>query len=77
MNSLDEKVGYLIAKMEEQGESLNKVATKVDYLEKAVNEKFTTVETLIKVFKFAGVATIAIATFKFGDVTKWWDYFFN
>lgn len=74
---LAEKIGYLISKVEDQGQVLQNVVQKVDYLEKTVSEKLTTIETLIKVFKFLGVATVAILTFQFGDISRWWTHFFG
>ena len=77
METLEEKVGYLIAKIEEQGDDLHRVITKVDDLETTVREKLTTVETLFKVFKFLGVIVVAVATFQFGDIAKWWTILFK
>ena len=77
METMEGKIGYLIAKIEEQGEDLHRVVAKVDYLEKLVSEKLTTVETLIKVVKFLGVATVAIVTLQFGDIPRWWMHFFG
>ncbi len=77
MDTLEEKVGYLIAKIEEQGQALESVSRKVDYLEKTVSEKLNTVETVIKVFKFLGLGFVALMTFKFGDITRLWYHFFG
>ena len=74
---LAEKIGYLISKVEDQGHVLQNVVQKVDYLEKKVSEKFNTVETVIKIGKFIGLGAMAIATLKFGDITRLWYHFFG
>lgn len=77
MNSTDEKLGYLIAKVEEQGKDLKTVTERFDALEREVREKFKTVETTFRVLKFLGYAVAAVLTFKFGDLPALWKNFFG
>lgn len=72
-----EKIGYLIAKMEEIGTDQKALAVKVDSLEARVNEKFTTVETALKVLKYLGIFIVAVATLKFGDLPALWSKVFG
>ncbi len=75
----DEQIGYLTGKLEEFGEVLKAhlvedqrhlegIAAKLDKLEDKVSEKFTTVETVLKVFQWLGAVSIGLLTLKFGDV---------
>ena len=75
----DEQLGYLTGKMEELGEllkghltsdtiQLGVIHEKLDKLEDKVSEKFTTVETVFRVFKWLGAVIVAVLTLKFGDV---------
>lgn len=75
----DEQMGYLTGKMEEFGDILKShlesdakhlegIAAKLDKLEDKVTEKFTTVETIIKVIKLIFLGLAAVLTFKFGDI---------
>ena len=81
---MEQQVGYLIAKIEEQGNDIKhlvnhaeKMDGRVDALEKRVESKFNTAETSFKIFKFLGLAAIALLTLKFGDITRLWHYFFS
>lgn len=76
MNSIEEKLGYLIAKVEEQGEDLRATVKKLDALEQRVDEKFRTAEATFRVLKFLGLAVVAVLTFKFGDVPNLFRQFF-
>lgn len=76
MNGLEEKVGYLIAKVEEQGADLKSAMDKLDSLEKRVDEKFRTAEATFRVLKGIGLIVVAALTFKFGDVTSLWNKWF-
>jgi hypothetical protein len=73
VNGLDEKVGYLIAKIEEQGADLKAAVVKLDALEQRVDEKFKTAEATFRVLKGIGLLVVAVLTFKFGDISliKW------
>lgn len=77
METLEEKIGYLISKAEEQGKDLENLSLKLDRLEATVEAKLKTMETIIAVVKFTGLAALSIATLKFGDVSRLWDHFFN
>ena len=77
MDTIEEKIGYLVAKMEEHGHDLRKVITKVETLEKTVSEKLTTIDTLFKVVKFGGIVIVAVLTFQFGDISRWWHHLFG
>lgn len=68
MDTMEEKIGYLIAKMEEQGEDIKKVTERFDVLEKEVQGKFKTAETAFRVFKFIGVATAAVLTLPLSQI---------
>ena len=77
MQTIDEKVGYLMAKAEEQKGDLVRVEQKVDSLTELVSTKFATAETVFKVVRFLGIVVIAIATLQFGDIAKWWAFLFK
>ena len=77
MDSMEEKVGYLLAKAEESKGDLVRVEQKVDSLTELVSSKFATAETVFKVLRFLGIAIVAIATLQFGDIAKWFNYFFK
>jgi hypothetical protein len=72
-SNMDEKIGYLIAKVEEQGADLRKVSEGLTTLEKRVDEKFKTAEATFRVVKWAAGLTVAILTFKLGDIPKFWN----
>ena len=76
MDTLEEKVGYLIAKIEEQGSDLKAAVVKLDALEQRVDEKFRTAEATFRVLKFLGLATVAVLTVKFGDLPGLWGKLF-
>lgn len=77
MDSTNEKLGYLIAKMEEQGKDLQKLTERFDTLEGSVQDKFKTAEATFRVFKFLGAAALLVLTFKFGDLPALWSAFFG
>lgn len=77
MNSMEEKLGYLIAKAEEQGKDFQELKTRFDALEKRVEDKFKTAEATFRVFKFIGAAALLILTFKLGDLPTLWHSFFG
>ena len=77
MDTLEEKVGYLLAKQEENKSDMVRVEQKVDSLTEMVSTKFATAETVFKVVRFLGIVVIAIATLQFGDIAKWFNYFFK
>ena len=77
MQTIDEKVGYLMAKAEEQKGDLVRVEQKVDSLTELVSTKFATAETVFKVLRFLGIVVVALATLQFGDIAKWWAFFFK
>lgn len=77
MDTLEEKIGYLVAKMEEVGEQIDKVDRRLSTLEDTVTSKFHTAEVTFKVLKFIGLGILAIISFKFGDVSRLWTHFFG
>ena len=77
MESIDEKIGYLMAKMEEQGNDLRTLTVKVDALKNQVEEKFKTVEATFRVLRWLGLITVAVLTLKFGDVPRIWISLFG
>lgn len=72
-----EKLGYLIAKVEEIGIDQKALAVKVDALEQRVNEKLIVMETTLKIFKYLGLALVAVLTLKFGDIPGLWFKLFG
>ena len=76
MDTLEEKVGYLIAKIEEQGADLKAAVVKLDALERRVDEKFRTAEATFRILKFMGLAAVAVLTAKFGDLPGLWGKLF-
>jgi hypothetical protein len=77
MKTVEENIGYLLAKQEEQKSDLVRVEQKVDSLTELVSTKFATAETVFKVIKFLGIVVVAVATLQFGDIAKWFNYFFK
>ena len=77
MDTLEEKVGYLLAKQEENKSDMVRVEQKVDELTTMVSSKFATAETVFKVLRFLGIVVVALATLQFGDIAKWWAFFFK
>jgi hypothetical protein len=77
VDSLEEKVGYLLAKQEEQKSDMVRVEQKVDSLTELVSLKFATAETVFKVIKFLGIVVVAVATLQFGDIAKWFNFLFK
>lgn len=73
----DQQMGYLLSKIEDIAKGQEVLTLKVTSLEERVNDKFKTAEVVVKVMKFLALALIAILTFKFGDVTRLWSYFFS
>jgi hypothetical protein len=77
MKTVEENIGYLLAKQEEQKSDLVRVEQKVDSLTELVSTKFATAETVFKVIKFLGIVVVAIATLQFGDIAKWFNFLFK
>ena len=71
-----EQLGYLTARVEDLARDQEALREKFDKLEILIAKKFATAETLFNVFKFIGLAAIAVLTFKFGDISKLWNTFF-
>jgi hypothetical protein len=77
MKTVEENIGYLLAKQEEQKSDLVRVEQKVDSLTELVSTKFATAETVFKVIKFLGIVVVAVATLQFGDIAKWFNFLFK
>jgi hypothetical protein len=77
MKTVEENIGYLLAKQEEQKSDLVRVEQKVDSLTEMVSTKFATAETVFKVVKFLGIVVVAIVTLQFGDIAKWFNFLFT
>jgi hypothetical protein len=77
MKTVEENIGYLLAKQEEQKSDLVRVEQKVDSLTEMVSTKFATAETVFKVIKFLGIVVVAVATLQFGDIAKWFNFLFK
>lgn len=77
LRNMEEKIGYLIAKVEEIQADQKALAEKVDKLEEEVHKKFTTAETVLKTFKYLGAVVLAVATFQFGDIPGLWTKLFG
>lgn len=73
----DEKLGYLIAKVEELGEDMKGLKDSHEALEKRVEDKFRTAEITFRIFKFIGLVIAAVLTFKFGDLPALYIKFFG
>ena len=67
-----QQLGYISGKLEEIASSQERLEDRLNALEKRVNEKFTALETTYKVAKFVGLAAIALATLKWGDLPQIW-----
>jgi hypothetical protein len=72
MDGLDQKVGYILAKLEEMSEDGKELKGRFDALEQRVETKFRTAETTFRILKYAGLISVAVLTFKFGDVVTLW-----
>jgi hypothetical protein len=70
---LEQQIGYLIAKVEEQGRDLTAAVVKLDALEKRVDEKFQTAEATFRVLKWLGSAAIAAVAVPWDKVIKLWS----
>ena len=57
-----EKLGYLIAKVEELGSDFKDMKIKLEALEQQVHEKFKTVEITLKVVGWIGSGLLAVFT---------------
>ena len=73
----DEKIGYLIAKVEEFSSDIKSLSEKVEALEKRVEDKFKTAEATFRIIKFIGAIGLAVLTIKFGDIPSLWSRFFG
>ena len=76
MESIEEKLGYLIAKVEEISKDSKAMGAKLETLETRVDDKFKTAEATFRILKFIGYAAVAVLTFKFGDVPALFDKLF-
>ena len=72
-----EKIGYLIAKIEDLCGQVEKVDSRLSTLETTVYNKFKTAELTFKIFRFLGLAALAVLSFQFGDITRYWHYVFS
>lgn len=73
METLEEKVGYLLRAVEENKSDVKHLTMQVDELSQMVAKKFNTAETTLRIIKWFGLAIVAILTFKFGDITSLWQ----
>lgn len=60
---MEEKLGYLIAKVEELATDTKSTAQKLEALEKRVDEKFKTAEATLRVLGWIGSALVAVVAF--------------
>lgn len=73
----EQQLGILIARLEEMASSIERLEAKHDALDELVKGKFRTAEVVFKTLKFIGLASVAVLSFKFGDVSKLWQTFFG
>jgi hypothetical protein len=76
MDGLDQKVGYILAKLEEMSEDGKELKGRFDALEQRVETKFKTAEATFRVLKGVGLVAVAVLTLKFGDITTTWRQWF-
>lgn len=62
MDTIDEKVGYLIAKVDTLAEDYKATSGKLDALEQRVNEKFQTAETTLRVLGWLAGGLVAVVS---------------
>ena len=74
---IEQQVGYLVARIEDQGKDIKGLVERVSTMEKTLAEKLITIETVFKVFKYFLIVVVAVATWKFGDITKYWTILFK
>jgi len=72
----EEKLGYLTHAVERLEQRQDDVVKRLDSLERMMESKFRTAEVVFNVFKFLGLAALAILTLKFGDLPRLWSHFF-
>ena len=79
MELLDQQqqIGYLISEVKDLRADHDILKHKVDALSDLIRDKFKTAELTLKIFKFIGLVLAALLTFKFGDITRLWYYFFG
>jgi len=77
MDTQEEKIGYLLARVEDMNSTLTLLVHRHDELEKTVEGKFKTAETVFKTLKFMGLVSMAILTLRFGDIVKLYHYIFH
>ena len=79
MEPLDEQqqIGYLISEVKDLRLEQDNLRRKVDNLHELIMDKFKTAELTLRIFKFIGLVVVAVLTFKFGDISKLWSYFFG
>ena len=80
----EERFGYLIGKVEglcdqqtRLGEQVEKVDSRLSTLEDTVHDKFKTAELMFKLGKFLLLTLLAVVTFQFGDITRYWYHVFS
>lgn len=73
----DQQLGALIESVENLQTAVSRLTVKQDELTTLVMGKLKTVEVLIRVFKFLGLALIALLTFQLGDIARLWSHFFR
>lgn len=59
---MEEKLGYLIAKVEELAADTKSTAQKLEALEKRVDEKFKTAEATFRVLRWIGYIAVTALT---------------
>lgn len=79
MEPLDEQqqIGFLIASVADLQAEQREIRKDLNELAKLVGDKFKTAELTFKILKFIGLVLVAVLTFKFGDISKLWIYFFG
>ena len=68
METLEQQLGYLVAKMEEQGADLKKVSEKLDALEARVDDKFKTAEVAFRATKWLGATILAVLALPWASI---------
>ena len=67
---MEQQLGYLVAKMEENGKDIRELGEKLGTLEKRVDEKFRTAEATFRVLRWIGSSIAAAIVLPWDKITQ-------
>ena len=77
MDTIEEKIGYVIAKVEELSEDSKRVGEKLEALEERVDDKFKTAEATFRLLKFIGGPLLAILALPWTAIKEFYVRLFS